>query len=105
MNNQKTALNEIYPFLKKCWYFNHYSYFRQKSFGTNLGIEKRFQRYYQQQCVELHVCFLLDCFKNLDNSWKIAGGTMLRDGNQTDLHWWLENEEKILDMTASQFGF
>ncbi len=44
-------------------------------------------------------------FAAIGQAWRVVGGNMRASNGENHSHWWLENDARRVDITASQFGY
>lgn len=95
------ALTGLREFLEHCWHWTHRVHYES---GFNRSEPK-------PALPSTYMCrhtakALLDLLDRIDPTWRLAGGTMAcNDGREPQPHWWIENDQVIVDMTADQFGW
>lgn len=95
------ALTALRTFLEDCWRWSHHVYydtgFRRKE--PKPTIPSTFMCRHTSSV-------LLELLTPLDPTWRLNGGTMATcDGRPVQPHWWIENKDVIVDLTADQFGW
>jgi hypothetical protein len=99
--HQQQALTTFREFLQTCWTWSHEIYYKSN-----------FHRHDDRPSIactywcEHTSTFLRDALASVDPRWHLVGGFMSnRDGGPSQPHWWLENGQCLVDLTAEQFGW
>jgi hypothetical protein len=107
------ALTQLRTFLLPCWNWTHQNYINH---GQRFFLNKRAEipTPVSQDMCRHTTLFMLQLLEQAgDKRWLVAGG-FINHRNDPGIygesglwlqHWWLENGEHILDLTADQFGW